>query len=361
MNSIIGFAASAAAASVLAFPAGAFATPPAPGARSLVDVKMSLNETLLPALAENLGYFQQEGLHITIVDPEQFEPHDFLIQEPLNKGQIDAAYHWFHHALFGARHNFPVKAVAMLNDAPGVQVMVANREKDHIRSAKDFSGKRVAQGAGYSTKSVVMNYLALQSGLPPHSCTTVMQESAGREEAVLNALRSGQVDLMVFLEPMTSTLLRTHMVTPLYDLTSREKTERVFGAPWPAQSILIAPRFIDQHPETVQHLVNAWVRAMRFVNSHTAEQIIDRLPASYFEKRDRKAETEKLRNTMSTFARGDFSFPPAGVKLVMESAMASDFDDSDEGRWRRSVDNPHVDPGQLYTNRFVQRAMKDVK
>jgi len=46
-------------------------------------------------------------------------------------------------------------------------------------------------------------------------------------------------------------------------------------------------------------------------DSYTAEQIIDRLPASYFEKRDRKAETDKLRNTMSTFARGDFSFPPA--------------------------------------------------
>jgi len=359
MNPIIGLAASAAAASVLALPAGA--TPAAPAPQSLVDVKMSVNETLLPALAENLGYFQLEGLHITIVDPEQFEPHDFLIQEPLNKGQIDAAYHWFHHALFGARHNFPVKAVMLLNDAPGVQVMVANREKDHIRSAKDFGGKRVAEGAGYSTKSVVMNYLALQSGLPPHSYASVMKESAGREEAVRNGLRSGQVDLMVFMEPMTSALLGTHMVTPLYDLTSRAKTERVFGAPWPAQSILVAPRFIDQNPDTVQHLVNAWVRTMRFVNSHTAEQIIDRLPASYFDKRDRKAETEKLRNTLSTFARGDFSLPAAGVKLVMDSAMASDFDDSDEGRWRRTVDNPHVDPAQLYTNRFVEKAMQQVQ
>jgi NitT/TauT family transport system substrate-binding protein len=361
MNPIIGFATSAATASLLALPVGAFATPPAPDSQSLVDVKMSVNETLLPALAENLGYFRQERLHITIVDPEQFEPHDFLIQEPLNKGQIDAAYHWFHHALFGARHNIPVEAVIMLNDAPGVQVMVANREKDRIRSAKDFGGKRVAEGAGYSTKSVVMNYLAVKSGLPPHSYTTVMKESEGREQAVLDGLSSGQVDLMVFLEPMTSVLLGTRMVTPLYDLTSREKTERVFGAPWPAQSILVAPRFIDQHPDTVQHLVNAWVRTMRFVNSHTAEEIIERLPANYFEKRDRKAETQKLRNTLSTFARGDFSFPPAGVKLVMDSAAASDFDDSDEGRWRRKVDNPDVDPGQLYTNRFVQRAMQEVK
>jgi hypothetical protein len=54
-------------------------------------------------------------------------PHDYLMQEPLTKGRIDASYHWFNHAIFGARHGFPVKAVMLFNDAPGMKVMVANR------------------------------------------------------------------------------------------------------------------------------------------------------------------------------------------------------------------------------------------
>jgi NitT/TauT family transport system substrate-binding protein len=326
----------------------------------LVEVKMSLNETLLPALAESLGYFRKEGLRITIVDPEQFEPEDFLIQEPMNKGHIDAAYHWFHHALFGARHNWPVTAVMMVNDAPGVQVLVANRMKDQVRSARDFAGKRVAEGAGYSTKSVVVNYLALNAGLPRRSYTPVMQETAGRQEAVVRGLAEDQVDVMAFLEPMTSALLKTGLVAPLYDLTSREKTERVFGAPWPAQAILVAPRLIREHPDTVQHLVNAWVRTMRYVNTHSAEDIIAQLPEGYFEKRGRQAETDKLRNTMSAFARANYAFPAAGVKLVVDSAVASDFDDSPEGRWRRGVENPRFRDVALYDNRFVEKAMKQI-
>jgi NitT/TauT family transport system substrate-binding protein len=348
------------AAMTLTALAGGCSTVPATPARDGVEVKMSVNETLLPALAESLGYFKREGLRVRIVDAEQLSGEDYLVQEPLNKGQIDASYHWFHHTIFGARHGLPVKAVILLNDAPGVQVLVANREKERIRSAADFKGKRIAEGAGYSTKSVVTNYLATRAGLPPHSYVTVLQQSEGREAAVLKALKAEEVDVMVFLEPMTSVLLRTNMVTPLYDLTSRQKTVDVFGAPWPAQCVFIAPRYIEEHPDTVQHLVNAWVRTMRYVNSHTAEQIIAQLPPSYFEKRNRMAETDKLRNTMSTFAKGDYSFPPAGVRLVVDSTLASSFDDSAEGIWRRSGDTSRVHPEELYTNQFVEKAMGEV-
>ncbi len=353
---IRGFAVAAALASL----AGACSTAPVAPARDPVEVKLSVNETLLPALTQSLGYFEREGLRVRIVDATQFSGEDYLMQEPLNKGQIDASYNWFHHVIFGARHGFPVKAVVLLNDAPGVQVLVANREKERIRSAADFRGKRIAEGAGYSTKSVVTNYLAKKAGLPPHSYTTILKESEGREAAVLNALSAGQVDVMVFLEPMTSALLRTNLVTPLYELTSREKTIEVFGAPWPAQCLFIAPRYIEEHPDTVQRLVNAWVRTMRFVNSHTAEQIIDQLPPSYFEKRNRKADTDKLRNTLSTFAQGDYSFSPAGVQLVVDSALASSFDESAEGIWRRSGDNSKLRPDELYTNRFVEKAIREI-
>jgi NitT/TauT family transport system substrate-binding protein len=341
----------------LASLAGACSTAPVTPAREQVEVRLSVNETLMPALAQSLGYFEREGLRVRIVDATQFSGEDYLMQEPLNKGQIDA---WFHHVIFGARHGFPVKAVLLLNDAPGVQVLVATREKERIRSAADFRGKRIAEGAGYSTKSIVTNYLAKKAGLPPNSYTTILKESEGREAAVLKALNAGQVDVMVFLEPMTSALLRTSLVTPLYNLTSRVKTVEVFGAPWPAQCLFVAPRYIEEHPDTVQHLVNAWVRVMRYVNSHSAEQIIDQLPPSYFEKRDRKAVTDKLRNTMSTFAQGDYSFSPTGVQLVVDSALASSFDDSAEGIWRRSGDNSKLRPDELYTNRFVEKAMREI-
>ena len=329
--------------------------------KQLVTVRMSVDEDpIVMRLAESLGYFKQEGLNIVRVDLERLGTQDYLIQEPLVKGRIDAAYHWFNHAIFGARHGFPIKAVMLFNDAPGMTILVANPLKDQIRSAADFKGKRVAEGAGYGTKSVITNYLASRAGLPPGSYTAVMTGKAGRQEAVISGLKQGEVDVMTFQEPITSALLETGMVSTLYDLNTRESTSRVLGAPFPAQCLLMSPGFIQDHPLTAQRLVNALVRTMRFVNAHSADEIAAKLPADYFAGKDRDAEIRLVRSTLPTYAKGDYSFSPAAVQLAVEINLSSNFDQSEEGRWRASGDKSRVSANELYTNAFVNKAMQQI-
>jgi len=322
---------------------------------------MSIDEDpIVIRLAESLGYFQQEGLDLVRVDLERLGIHDYLIQEPLVKGQIDAAYHWFNHAIYGARHGFPIKGVMLFNDAPGMTILVANRLKDQIHSAADFKGKRVAEGAGYGTKSVITNYLATKAGLAPGSYTPVMTGKEGRQQAVIGGLKQGGVDVMTFQEPVTSALLDTGMVSTLYDLNSRESTSRVLGAPFPAQSLLMSPGFIQDHPETAQRLVNALVRTMRFINAHSAEEIAAKLPTNYFAGKDRGAEIRLIRSTLSTFAKDDYSLSPAAIQLAVEINLSSNFDQSEEGRWRATGDKSRVSANQLYTNAFVSKALQQI-
>ena len=170
-------------------------------------VRMSIDEDPITIrLANSLGYFKQEGIEVVPVDLEKIAGEDYLMQEPLTKGQIDASYHWFNHAVFGVRHGFPIKAVMVFNDAPGMTVMVADRVKGEVRSVADFKGRKVAEGAGYGTKSVITNYLAMKAGLPAHSYTPVMLGKEGRQEAVIQGLKDGTVDVMTFQEPVTSAL-----------------------------------------------------------------------------------------------------------------------------------------------------------
>ena len=329
--------------------------------RQLVTVRMSIDEDpIVIRLAESLGSFEQEGLNVVKVDLERLGIHDYLIQEPLVKGQIDAAYHWFNHAIYGARHGFPIRALMLFNDAPGMTILVANGLKDQIRSAADFKGKRVAEGAGYGTKSVITNYLATKAGLPPGSYTPVMTGKEGRQQAVISGLKQGGVDVMTFQEPVTSALLGTGMVSTLYELNSRESTSRVLGAPFPAQSLLMSPGFIQGHPETAQHLVNALVRSMRFINAHGAEEIAAKLPADYFAGKNRDAEIRFIRNTLSTYAKGDYSIAPTAVQLAISINLSSNFDQSVEGRWRASGDKSRVSANELYTNAFVNKAMQQI-
>lgn len=336
-------------------------TLPASAADVPIKVRLTGGETLIPQLAAGLGYFRQEGLEVTPVKVEDLAPNDYEMQKLLNDGRVDASLNWFQHVLFGAGNGAPVKAVMVLNDAPGVTVMVANRIKGEIRSASDFKGRRIAEGAALSTKSYLTHFMTLKAGLPAHSYTPVMVESDGRREAVIQALKEGQVDVMTFLEPMTSSILETGMVTTLYDFTNSEGMRKALGAPWLAQCVFMAPAFIEAHPETAQRLVNALVRTMRFVNSHTAEEIAQKLPAAYFAKKDREAEIRRIRKALPTFAKDDYSFAPSTVKLVAEAVLSADFDASEEGRFRAKAKNATIRLEDLYTNRFVDRAMGAIR
>ena len=341
---------------------GASTAAPVAAAEKLTQVRMSIDEDpIVLRLADSLGYLKQEGIEIVPVDLEKLNKQDYLMQEPLTKGQIDASYHWFNHTIFGARHELPIKAVMVINDAPGMTVMVANRVKDKIRSAADFKGKNIADGAQYGTKAVITSYLAKKAGVAPSAFTPVMLESEGRQEAVLKGLKEGKVDVMTFQEPVTSALLESNMVSTLYDLNSKASTTKVLWAAFPAQSLLMSPKYIEAHPDTVQHLVNALVRTMRFVNKHTAEEIAERLPPDYFDKKDRLKEIKFIRNTLPTYAKGDYSFSPFAVKLVVDAIQASAFDKSEEGQWRATGENSKVKADRLYDNRFVHKAMQAIK
>lgn len=340
---------------------GSPAIPASPSAPDTVRIRLSVDEDpIVPRLAESLGYLKQEGIEIVPVKVESFSKEDYLLQAPLIHGQIDASYHWFQHTIYGARHKQPITAVMLINDAPGITVMVANAAQAKIRSAADFAGKRIAQGAAYGTKSLLTSYLAHRAGLAPHSYTAVFTESQGRQAAVLTGLQAGSVDVLTFQEPITSVLQQSQLVTTLYDLTNAPSTIQILGAPWPAQSVLMSPAYIAAHPRSVQHLVNAFVRTLRFIKSHSVAQVVAALPADYFAGKDQAAEIALIEKSLPTYARDNYGFSLDSVQLVLNSIEAYDFDGSEEGRWRATSEVAHINPKLLYTNRFVNQAMRQM-
>lgn len=340
----------AAFVSLLALPAF-----PAP-----ITVRLSAIDRLLTDLGTSLGYFEREGLVVEIVKVETVSPEDYLMQEPLVNGKLDASYHWFHHVVFGNRHNLPLKAVLKVCDSPGMKVLVANRVKDQVRSGADFKGRNIAEGAGYATKSMLMNLLARQGGLTNTSYTSVNQEVEGRLEHILQGLKDGRVDVLAFMEPMTTSLEASGQVSVLYDMTNRAGTRKAIGNEWLAQCVFVSDNFIAAHPDTVQHLVNAYVRTLRFVNAHTAGEIAAKLPDAYFAGKDRAVETTRIRKFLTNVARDDYAFTTSAVQFALETSLASKFDESEEGKFRRTG-NTNLTAASLYTNRFVEEAMKNIK
>lgn len=328
------------------------------GLRPPVKVTMSVDEApIVPLLARSLGFLEQEGVEIVPVRIEDHAPNDFEMQRPMRDGRIDVAYHWYNHAVFGARHGLPVTAVMVFNDAPGMSVLVARAKRAEIRGPADFGRRAVAAGAGYGTKALVTHALAARHGASATDYRLVATASAGRQEKIVGGLSDGSVDLVTSEEPVTSVLKGTGLVDPLLDLTTRAGTQSVLGAPWPAQSLLMSPTFLRRRPTVAQRVVNAFVRTMRWIETHSAEDIARQLPPGYFETRDPARQAAQIRAILPGFARRDYSVPPTGAALVSNAIAAYDFDTSASGTWRATSTVSRVDPRSTYDNRLVRRAM----
>jgi NitT/TauT family transport system substrate-binding protein len=340
----------------------AFAPSQAAAAPKYDTVNMTVDEEpIVMALAQSLGCLDRERIKLNVIDIMSLIPNDYQMQVPLQDGRVDVAYHWFNHAVFGARHKMPVIGVMNFNDAPGMTVLVAKAKAGEIKAPADFKGRTVASGALYGTKSLLSYSIASKAGLGLSDYRHAAVVEEGREAAIKAGLADNSIDLVTSEEPYTARYKVTGLVQPLYLMTDRASTVKTLGAEWPAQSLLMAPKFIAAKPEVAQRVVNAFVCTMRFINKSSIEQIAAKLPASYFAGKDRAEELTNLANELPTFAKGNYRVDPQGAALVAKTIPGFDFGKNEEGVWRNAGGAPVGDPTKLYDNRFVDAAMKRVK
>src|SRR5437588_10723611 len=77
----------------------------AAAAGKAATIRMAIDEDpIVLRLASSLGYLEREGIDIVPVDLEKLAGEDYLMQDPLMKGRIDASYRCLNHAISSARH-----------------------------------------------------------------------------------------------------------------------------------------------------------------------------------------------------------------------------------------------------------------
>jgi NitT/TauT family transport system substrate-binding protein len=71
------------------------------------------------------------------------------------------------------------------------------------------------------------------------------------------------------------------LVKVVADTRSAEGTRAVYGGPYPGGVIYATPAYIERNPQAVQKVVNAFVRGVKWLASHSAEDIAKLMPAEY--------------------------------------------------------------------------------
>jgi NitT/TauT family transport system substrate-binding protein len=209
-----------------------------------------------------------------------------------------------------------------------------------LRHGEGLKGSRIIAGGAGSSKTTVANALALSAGLALNDLTLLPTE--GRDMNA-EALRQGRAELLVAPVPDGADYLRRGVAEVYLDLTGPETTRQRFGTLFPSATVFMSSDRVKAHPEIAQHLATAFVRALRFLNTHSAEEIVALLPKDFFGK-DREAALNALAAELPMFAT-DGRMPADGARFEWGVLAKADP--------RLAA----VDVERTYTDAFVDRAL----
>jgi NitT/TauT family transport system substrate-binding protein len=292
----------------------------------------------LPAmLTQRLGYFQAEGLNVQLLS----EPAGVQAETALVSGQVQGAVGFYDHTLDLQVKGKSVESVVQFSRAPGEVEVVSNKAAGDLTSPKDFKGRKLGvTGLGSST-DFLTKYLAVKNGVNVSEFTPV---AVGAGPTFIAALQKGAIDGGMTTDPTVATILDKKAGKILLDMRSPEGSQKALGGPYPSSSLYMQTDWVNGHKDTVQKLVNAFVKTLTWMSTHSADEIAAKMPADYSQG-NKALYAQAIKSTLPMFT-DDGVMPQNGPETVEKVLKA----------FNTNIKNGKVDLSKTYTTEFVNAA-----
>lgn len=288
-------------------------------------------------LAEQLGYFADEGLDVELRSGRSGS-HGVDV---LLVGTVQGVVGFYDHTIHMQAQGKAVMSVVQFAQAPGEVELVSTRMPATVRSMADLkNGGLGVTGLGSSTQ-FLSRYLVLSAGLRLNQFTFV---PVGTGDTFIDAMNRGTINAGMTTEPTASRMLNSGQARVLVDLRTPEDTAKALGGPYPASCLYMQTAWVNRHKPEVQKLVNALVRALRYIQTHTASEIAAQLPPKFYEG-DKATYVRALARSKPIFIP-DGRMPLNGPANVLRILT----------RTERSLHDKAIDLGSTYTLEFVSAA-----
>lgn len=292
----------------------------------------------LPAmLTQQLGYFKDEGLDVQLVEePARVEAHTVLLA-----GRVQGVVGFYDHTLDLQAKGKAVESVVQFSQAPGEVEVVSNKAADAITSPTNFKGKKLGvTGLGSST-DFLTQYLAVKNGVKVSDFTRV---PVGAGPTFISALQKGSIDAGMTTDPTVTDITEKDSGKVLLDMRTPEGSDAALGGPYPSSSLYMQTEWVNSHKSTVQKLANAFVKTLKWMSTHGASEIADKMPAGYSHGKD-ILYASAINSTLPMFTK-DGVMPTDGPETVEKVLKA----------FNPTIKNAKVDLSKTYTTEFVENA-----
>jgi NitT/TauT family transport system substrate-binding protein len=234
-----------------------------------------------------------------------------------------------------------VEAIVVLNRAAGLAELASTKVPQPMRTMSDAGGRRLGvTGFGASTY-FLSRYLAQRVNVAANSYTVV---PLGSDSSFVGAMTKGSVDAGMIEEPTVSRLLAAGTGQMLVDMRSIEGTRAVLGGPYAGSCLYAQRKWVTTHPDEARHLVRAVTRALAFIASHSAGDVMAVLPKDFVGANE-PLYRQTLAASMPAFSP-DGRMPDGAPATVLAALAAVN----------PAIEPRHVDLARTYTNRFADEA-----
>ncbi len=289
-------------------------------------------------LAEQLGEFKKAGVDVEMVN---FKGGSQALTAVLG-GSADVVSGYFDHCVNLAAKHQALQAFVVYDRFPGLVLVVAPKNSASITSVKDLAGKKVGVSAPGSSTHFFLTYLLSKAGVDPNSVGVV---GVGLEATAIAAMEQGSVDAAVMLDPAVTLLQGKHKdLKILSDTRTQHDTLSVFGGEYPGGALYTRADWIGSHQKEVQALTNAMVSTLKWIHSHTAEEIMAKMPAEMVGS-DKALYLAALKNTIPMYSETGRMDPKGAAAVLAVFSQSSP-----------EVAKANIDLSKTYTNTFVDEA-----
>jgi NitT/TauT family transport system substrate-binding protein len=288
-------------------------------------------------IAEQLGYFKDEGLDATIVD---FAGGSRALAAVVG-GSADVVSGAFEHTVNMQFKGQPMRAFVLQGAAPQIVLGVNPKTLPNFKSVADLKGKKIGVTAPGSSTNVLVNFVLAKAGLKPSDVSIV---GVGASNGAVAAMRAGQIDAISNLDPVITLLQRSGDLKIVTDTRIVSEAEKVFGGPMPAGCLYCPQPFLDRNPNTAQAMANAMVRANKWIQKAGPGDIIKVVPESYL-LGDRAVYIDGFLAAQKALSP-DGSFPTKGPETAFKALGSVD----------PAIAKAQLDLNAVFTNTFVQKA-----
>ena len=255
-------------------------------------------------VAERKGYFKDEGLEVEIPD---FAGGARALQA-LVGGSADMVSGAYEHTINMAAKKQPIKAVVLQARYSSIALVMSKEKAAKYRGPKDLKGMKIGVTAPGSSTNMFVNNLLAKDGLKP---TDVSIVGVGTGAGAVAAMEKGELDAISNLDPVLTQLESTGKFVAVADSRTEKGMKEIYGGDYHASVIYITEEFIRKNPNTVQAVVNAMVRADKWIAKATPQEIVDLMPAEYKAGNPSLYKEGLLKNMIGYSENGELSMKAA--------------------------------------------------